>query len=122
VATAATYTPVIETAARLIAELDVLLSFAHVASHCPAGDYVRPRFVDDGEQAEIKLMGARHPCVELQNGVSFIANNYEFERSNSKFQIVTGPNMGGKSTYIRGLGSLVAMAQVFESCKGERMF
>jgi DNA mismatch repair protein MSH2 len=112
VATAATYVPVGETCARLVAELDVLLSFAHVAAHCPAGEYVRPTFVDDDDAGRIELLGARHPCVEMQPGVSFIACDYDLGRSDSRFQIVTGPNMGGKSTYIRGLGSLVAMAQV----------
>lgn len=60
----------------------------------------------------MRIVGARHPCVELQDGVTFIANDYVLERRTSRFQIVTGPNMGGKSTFIRGLGSLVAMAQV----------
>lgn len=112
VATAATFVPVVEAAARLVAELDVLASFAHVAAHAPGGDYVRPSFCDDdASQEAIKLVGARHPCVELQDGVAFIANDYTFDRQGAQFQIVTGPNMGGKSTYIRGLGSIVAMAQ-----------
>src|SRR3546814_316447 len=44
--------------------------------------------------------------------VNFIANNYELVHNETGFQIITGPNMGGKSTYIRGLGSIVVMAQV----------
>lgn len=74
--------------------------------------YVRPHLyrADDAE-AKIHLVGARHPCVELQEGVTFIPNDYAFARESSCFQIVTGPNMGGKSTFIRGLGTIIAMAQ-----------
>ena len=108
--TAATFVPVVESTARVVAELDVFLSFAHVAAHNPGGEYVRPK-LHGGAAERIKLIGARHPCVEMQDGISFIGNDYEFERESSRFQIVTGPNMGGKSTFIRGLGSIAVMAQ-----------
>ncbi|CAK4079312.1 unnamed protein product [Aphanomyces euteiches] len=101
---AATYVPVIESASKLLATLDVLLGFAHVASHA---SYCRPVI----GTSSIVLQNARHPCVELQDGVEFIPNNVEMERK-SRFQLITGPNMGGKSTYIRALGAIVVMAQI----------
>ena len=109
VETAATYLPVAEAASALVAELDVLCAFATAAALCPS-EYVRPKLLPRG-QGVMKLVGARHPCVELMDDVSFIPNDYCLERGKSSFQILTGPNMGGKSTYIRGIGSIVTMAQ-----------
>jgi dsDNA-specific endonuclease/ATPase MutS2 len=47
------------------------------------------------------LMQARHPCVEAMDDMSFIPNDVVLKREDSNLQIITGPNMGGKSTYIR---------------------
>ena len=68
VQTAATYAPVLDCAARLLSELDVLVAFAHVAATCPTGNYVRPTFVDVGSEGalSISIKGARHPVVEAQ--------------------------------------------------------
>jgi DNA mismatch repair protein MSH2 len=58
------------------------------------------------------LKEARHPCVELQESVDFIPNDISLIFGESSFLLVTGPNMGGKSTYIRSLGAIVTMAQI----------
>ncbi|KAE9027661.1 DNA mismatch repair protein [Phytophthora fragariae] len=106
---ASTYVPVLEAATSTLAELDVLLGFAHAACHAGSG-YCCPTLEQDGDC--IVLTSARHPCVELQDSVDFIPNDYNFEREKSRFQLVTGPNMGGKSTYIRQLGTIAVMAQI----------
>lgn len=109
--TASTYLPVLETAAGLIAELDVLLSFATTAALAPA-EYTRPKILPK-EMDFIDLKNARHPCVELMDGVThFVPNNCTMRKGVDQFQIVTGPNMGGKSTFIRSIGAIVVLAQV----------
>jgi DNA mismatch repair protein MSH2 len=59
-----------------------------------------------------QLQGARHPCVELQEDVDYIPNDISLVFGESNFLLVTGPNMGGKSTYIRALGAIVTLAQI----------
>lgn len=122
VATATTYLPIVETACAIVAQLDVLVSFATVAALSPSA-YVRPTFSpltsrtrvspkevsessmeeapQDSRDSErtypmdrkIILRKARHPCVELMDGVDFIANDYDLLEASSNFQIITGPNM-----------------------------
>ncbi|MCO5591782.1 hypothetical protein L7F22_045774 [Adiantum nelumboides] len=106
----ATFIEVFEGAASLIAELDVLLSFADLSASSPT-PYVRP-FITPSDEGDIILKESRHPCVEAQDGVSFIPNDCCLLRGKSWFQIITGPNMGGKSTFIRQVGVNVLMAQV----------
>mmetsp|Transcript_37904 Transcript_37904/g.83100 ORF Transcript_37904/g.83100 Transcript_37904/m.83100 type:complete len:957 (+) Transcript_37904:144-3014(+) len=109
---ATTFTPVLERASVLIAELDVLASLAYVAAYSAHG-YVRPTMTDSEEDGYgIDLKEARHPCVELQDNVEFIPNDISLIFDKSSFLIVTGPNMGGKSTYIRSLGAIITMAQI----------
>jgi len=107
---AASYCPAMETLSLTIAELDVLLSLAVVAAESP-NVYVRPVLHRMGE-GSIRLVESRHPCLELQDEVAFIANDAILEKGVSHFQIITGPNMGGKSTYIRQVGAIVLMAQI----------
>ncbi|XP_021292490.1 DNA mismatch repair protein MSH2 [Herrania umbratica] len=110
VQTTATFSEVFEPLAGLLSELDVLLSFADLASSCPT-PYTRPE-ITPGDVGDIVLEGSRHPCVEAQDWVNFIPNDCRLVRGRSWFQIITGPNMGGKSTFIRQVGVNILMAQV----------
>ncbi|KAL2014058.1 hypothetical protein VTN00DRAFT_1583 [Thermoascus crustaceus] len=106
---AASYCPVLEQLAGILAHLDVIVSFAHVSVHAPTA-YVRPKMHPRGTGNTI-LKEARHPCMEMQDDISFITNDVSLIRDESSFLIITGPNMGGKSTYIRQIGVIALMAQ-----------
>ncbi|XP_058091360.1 DNA mismatch repair protein MSH2 [Magnolia sinica] len=108
--TTTTFSEVFESLATVLSELDVLLSFADLATSCPT-PYIRPD-ITPSDEGDIILEGSRHPCVEAQDGVNFIPNDCTLVRGKSWFQIITGPNMGGKSTFIRQVGVNVLMAQV----------
>jgi DNA mismatch repair protein MSH2 len=83
----------------LVAELDVYVSFSQVALSSQ-NEYIRPKLHPIGSGI-LKLTESRHPCLELQEGINFIPNDAEFVKGEKEFCIITGPNMGGKSTYIR---------------------
>jgi DNA mismatch repair protein MSH2 len=103
------FRPIFNVLGALFSMLDVLLSLAHVAG-TSARPFVRPRFRDNCES--MKLMAARHACVEVQSGVNFIPNDSCFDRQKGKvLQFITGPNMGGKSTFIRQTALISIMAQ-----------
>eukprot|EP00941_MAST-03F_sp_MAST-3F-sp1_P003779 g3779.t1 len=115
---AATYLPVLDAATITLADLDVLLALAHVAAHTPS-EYCKPKLsIDEVADTKLILKNARHPCVEMMDDVDFIPNDYTLKRRSEQnensghFMLVTGPNMGGKSTYIRQLGTIVVMAQI----------
>ena len=92
--------------ARSVAQVDVLASFAEIASR---NRFVRPQ-VDDGD--ELVIRGGRHPVVEmcLQNE-PFIPNDAYLGGTDDRLLVITGPNMSGKSTYLRQVGLIVLMAQ-----------
>ncbi|VVT44048.1 uncharacterized protein SAPINGB_P000276 [Magnusiomyces paraingens] len=106
----ATYSPVLEALSLVLAHLDVIVSFAQAAVFAPI-PYVRPKMHPRGSGRTI-LKEARHPCLEAQDDMRFIPNDVTLVRDESEFLIITGPNMGGKSTYIRQIGVIALMAQV----------
>ncbi|MGD8805087.1 MAG: DNA mismatch repair protein MutS [Chloroflexota bacterium] len=94
------------TSARAIARLDVAAALAQVAS---ANDYVRPELIDS---SELFVRAGRHPVVERAPTIErFVPNDCAFPES-ERIQIITGPNMSGKSTYLRQVALIVLMAQV----------
>ncbi|KAK7509874.1 muts domain V-domain-containing protein [Phyllosticta citriasiana] len=107
---AASYCPVLEKLAAVLAHLDVIVSFAHVSVHAPTA-FIRPKMHPRGTGNTI-LKEARHPCMEMQDDINFITNDVSLVRSESEFLIITGPNMGGKSTYIRQIGVIALLAQI----------
>ncbi|KAF2640358.1 DNA mismatch repair protein [Massarina eburnea CBS 473.64] len=110
VAVASSYIPVVEKLAAVLANLDVIVAFAHVSVHAPTS-YTRPKMHPRGTGNTV-LTEARHPCMEMQDDISFITNDVSLVRDTSEFVIITGPNMGGKSTYIRQIGVIALMAQI----------
>jgi DNA mismatch repair protein MutS len=91
-------------AARVIAELDVHCSLAQVAGE---RGYVQPVMVDE---RVYDVEGGRHPIVEAVGGVDFVPNDCRMGEQ-KRFLFITGPNMGGKSTYLRQTALLSIMAQ-----------
>jgi DNA mismatch repair protein MutS len=98
---------VLTRAASALAELDTLGSLARVAA---TQDYVRP---DLDEGTEITIVGGRHPVVErhLADGERFVPNDVQFA-DDERLIILTGPNMSGKSVYIRQVALIVLLAQI----------
>lgn len=85
VSVAASYCPVIEQLAGILAHLDVIISFAHCSVHAPTS-YVRPTMHPRGEGNTI-LKEARHPCMEMQDDIQFITNDVSLKRGTSEFLI-----------------------------------
>ncbi|MBR6329412.1 MAG: DNA mismatch repair protein MutS, partial [Lachnospiraceae bacterium] len=92
--------------AKAIAELDTFCSLAHVAQK---NRYVRPAINDRGV---IDIKGGRHPVVEqMMDAGTFIENDAHLDGGKKRISVITGPNMAGKSTYMRQTALIVLMAQ-----------
>jgi len=108
VAIAATYVPIIQQDARIVAELDCLISFAEVAQ---TNHYVRPQ-VNDSNALIIKA--GRHPVIERQLAVgeNYVPNDISLDNESQQIIIITGPNMAGKSAVLRQTALIVLLAQI----------
>jgi len=94
-------------ASHAVGALDVLTCFAHLAVH---NNYVRPEVDLSGE---IVIRDGRHPVVErMLKGTLFVANDTVLGSAGNRVAIITGPNMAGKSTYMRQTALIVLMAQI----------
>jgi len=97
----------IQNVAKIIAAIDVLLSFAHVSYE---NNYVRPIIKEDGI---LDIKDGRHPVVEKTMSHNlFVANDTYMKTGTDHFMIITGPNMAGKSTYLRQVALIVLMAHI----------
>ena len=98
----------IQTNAIILNRLDVLLTFAHLAIQ---NRYIKPRLSDS---PYLKITDSRHPVVEqlLPSSERFISNSIDLNTTTNQIHLITGPNMAGKSTYLRQIGLIVLMAQI----------
>jgi len=104
-------------AAAAIAQLDVLVNFARIAA---TRNYVRPEFTEDeiarkGRRGVLLLAGARHPVIEKlleEQGARFVPNDLYLDGDSQFLLVITGPNMGGKSTYLRQTALISILAQM----------
>lgn len=94
--------------AHILASMDCLLSFAQIAIE---NNYVRPKLT---EQTNITIKDGRHPVIEksLSAGEQYISNDVYLDRDSQQICIITGPNMSGKSAYLRQTALITLMAQI----------
>ncbi len=108
-AVAATHAQRIRATAAAVAELDVTAALAQVAAE---NRYARPKFSEDGE---MRIMAGRHPVIEKLAGEEagrFIPNDLYLNSGTDLIAVITGPNMGGKSTYLRQAALISILAQM----------
>ena len=96
----------IQTAARALARLDVFCSLSLTAERC---GYIRPSINDKGV---IRIEGGRHPVVERMMQGSFVPNDTLLDQKKNSIAVITGPNMAGKSTYMRQVALICLMMQI----------
>ncbi len=96
----------ISVTADAVARLDALASLAEVAVR---NNYIRPRLNDDGR---LHITEGRHPVVEQINLQPFVPNDTALDSGENRCMILTGPNMAGKSTYMRQVALITIMAQI----------
>ncbi|MBE6144287.1 MAG: DNA mismatch repair protein MutS [Firmicutes bacterium] len=99
------YIPQLQEISKVISEIDVLQSFATVAEN---NNYVRPTIVED---RTISIINDRHPVIEKVIDGEFVPNDIIMDE-NTNILLITGPNMAGKSTYMRQMAITVIMAQI----------
>ncbi len=96
-----------------LAEVDVLASLAHIAA---LRNYCRPAFVEGAEASEMEIVEGRHPVIEQQEMAGgserFVPNDLYLNGTTHTVMLLTGPNMGGKSTYLRQTALIVILAQM----------
>ena len=97
--------PTIQLTAKALAKLDVMQAFA---TNAEENNYTRPIIMPD---KEVKIIEGRHPVVEKVLDKEFVSNDIIFTKD-KYLQIITGPNMAGKSTYMRQMAMIVIMAQI----------
>ena len=96
----------VQKTARYVSMLDVLLSFSRVSFE---NDFIKPVISNDGI---IEIKEGRHPVVEKMLQGIFVPNDTYLDLKYDQFAIITGPNMAGKSTYMRQVALIVLMAQI----------
>ncbi len=102
-----TYISVIKDASSVVARIDLISSFAYTSFK---NKYVKPNI---NSSKELKIVGGRHPVVEkMVDEYKFVSNDLTLNDKDSKLLIITGPNMSGKSTYLRQNALIVIMAQM----------
>lgn len=119
------HTAAIQNNASSVSQLDVLVSLAHAAAK---NNYTRPKFNNSGR---IRLVGGRHPVVEQSIGEeNFVSNDVHLDMKDQRILLITGPNMSGKSTFLRQAALIAVMAQIgsfvpaaeAELCLTDRIF
>lgn len=94
----------------IISRIDVLSSFAYLAKK---NHYIKPEIYDMGQENGIlHIVAGRHPVIEKISEEEFISNDTLLNMTDSNMVILTGPNMSGKSTYIRQVAIIILMAQI----------